>query len=138
MNTNRDSSESFRNFKQRFEAQVAKFNFHSSLGSYMFPDSLVAVMLMANAIVDGMERISILAAATRRDSTLSSSFSSSDFLKSLIYEAVSFVVRLCDKPKDAKEHSLHSIIQANSGEMHGVRKSWEKKTLSKEHLADLK
>lgn len=137
LSTKRNSNESFRYFEQRFEAQVAKFNCHSSKEP-MLPDSLIAFVLMANANIDGNQRVSIHAAASPKNTSLNSSSTTSEFLKSLTYEAVSSVIRQCDKPKDVKDTSSHSGIQASSVRTHGAWKSSGKRTLTKEQLADLK
>ena len=62
LNTKRGANKSFISFESRFEAEVSKFNSHSSLAR--LPDALVAFMLLVNANVDSSQRISVLAASS--------------------------------------------------------------------------
>lgn len=124
-------------FEQSFEALAAKFNCHSDKDP-MLPDSLVAFLLMADAKLDDSQRISILAAASPKDSSLDSSSATSEFLKSLTYEAILSAIRQFDKPREIKDTSASSVIQVSSARAHGAWKPHGKQRLRREQLADLK
>ena len=72
LNLKRGSNEMFKNFESRFEAQVSKFNAHSTVTK--IPEALTALLLLANSNVYDSQRISVLAAASpgsgENDSTM--------------------------------------------------------------------
>ena len=90
----RGGNELFKNFESRFEAQLSKFN---ALGSSVsLPESMSALVLLANSRVDSSQRISILAAAAPKESKLSSTASIDDYVRAVKYEAIASVLRQCD------------------------------------------
>ena len=75
LNTKRGHNESCRNFESRFAAAVAKLRSHASEA---LPESLTALIFLANSNIDNNQRISVLAAATSTDSFWNSSLPISD------------------------------------------------------------
>ena len=138
LNLKRGTTESFRNFESRFEAQISKFNAHSD--SSKLPASLTAFMLLANSNVDSSQRISVLAAAA--PSSDDSNSTTEDFLKAISYDSFASVLRHCDRSKTADQPSgTGSALHGNSASATnnaGSRKKKGKKRLSPEELADLK
>lgn len=84
--THRGQTESFRNYESRFVAQVAKFNANG--GSIKFPESLTELMLLANFDAENAQPISVLAAETPSESSLSSNSSNEDFIKETCYSSM--------------------------------------------------
>ena len=138
LNLKRGQNESFKNFESRFEATVSKFNSHSD--SSKIPESLTALMLLANSNVDSGQRISVLAAVSPTADTENAT--TDDFLKAISYESVASVLRQCDRAKQGDMPSSPSVLNANSSSAttggHDNRRKKGKKTLNPEQLADLK
>lgn len=102
----RGDTESFKTFETRFEAQLSKFN---ALGSSVsLPESMSALVLLANSKVDSSQRISILAAASPKESKLLSTASIDDYVKAVKYEAIASVLRQCDRPMNHEHSQLSS------------------------------
>ena len=74
----RGNYESFKNFESQFEALVPKFNAHS--GDTELPECLTAFMLL-----DGEQRISVLAASSPRDATFGPNAATTQFLSAVSY-----------------------------------------------------
>eukprot|EP00171_Calliarthron_tuberculosum_P017605 IDg17605t1 len=135
--TKRHSTESFKYFESRFEAQVSKFNAHSE--SNHLPDSLTAFMLLANPSVDNGERISVLAAAAPSSITTEDACTS-DYLSAVTYNSVASVLRQCDTAS-SYEHNTSNSMRAHSANAHpsrSFRSNRPKRMLPPEKLAELK
>lgn len=112
MNTKRNHTESFKNFESRFQAQVSRLNAHGSEAK--LSESLVAFALLANADVDNNQRVSVLANAAPRGSTLSSHATTNDYLEAVSYEAIASVLRQCDKMKLGNGDSSSRALSSNA------------------------
>jgi len=140
LKTKRGSSESFIDFESRFEAQISKFNSHSSLAR--LPDALVAFMLLANSNVDSSQRISVLAASSPNSDQFSVNASTDDYLSSVKYEQFASVIRQCDKKQDKDKDTvdsdaLHaSVVRAVKEHMKNTKPP--RRTLTADQLANLK
>lgn len=75
-----------------------------------------ALVLLANAKVDSSQRISILAAASPKESILSESSSIDDYVKSVKYEAIASILRQCDRPSgnEDRRNALSSYTAHNT------------------------
>lgn len=146
LSTRRSNAESYRSFENRFAAQVAKFNSNGTCTQ--LPESLTALMLLANASVDNSQRVAVLAAAAPTDSSFTNQSSNDEFMKAVSYSSVSSVLRQCDKPKSNSIED-HNPISSNSAATfhssfsnHSSRRdrsyARNKKKLSPDQLADLK
>lgn len=131
LNLKRGPTESFRNNESRFEAQVSKFNAHST--SSHAPDSLTAFMLLANSNVDSSQRISVLAAAAQPADLSDSDTTTDTFLKAISYDSIASVLCQCDRAKTANQLSNNdSGLNANSAfaNYHGGSRKKKDKNVS--------
>ena len=136
LNLKRGSNEMFKNFESRFEAQVSKFNAHSTVTK--IPEALTALLLLANSNVDDSQRISVLAAASpgsgENDSTMDT------YLQAIKYESIASVLRQCDQTGQqsgsASGSALHAGSAATTGRGQCPKRG--KRRLTPQELADLK
>lgn len=111
LNTKRGENESYRNFESRFEAQVNKFNSRST--STKLPESLLAFMLLANANIDGNQRIRVLASGIPRASD-ESSMDTEELLNNIVYSSIASVVRQCETPITSRTEQYGSFTGSSS------------------------
>lgn len=90
-------NEPYQKFESRFAAQLAKFKW--LLSTVTLLKSTAALLLLVNADVDSLQRISILAAASSNSETLLPKASLDDFVRSAKYKTIAPVIRKWDKPK---------------------------------------
>jgi len=140
LGTKRGNSESFKNFESRFDSQVSKFNAHAT--TTKLPDSLVAFMLLANANVENNQRISVLAAASPKESDFENAATTEQFLESVSYSAIASIIRQCDKSSDPPSATPRPApipaVTATIPSRNLRRDGTPKKRLTPQELADLK
>jgi len=129
LNFKRKGAESFKEFEQQFEALSAKFNSHSD--ETKLPEALLAFMMMANANLDSNQKISVLAASTPKNSDLTDTSTTTQFLSAVSYDSIASVIRQCEPSKSSIEEALS--VNAASTETRPRRR-----TLTPVQLADLK
>ena len=78
--------------------------------SLMLPESLKALMLIANASIDNTQRVSVLAAASPTGPDLDSQSTNAEFMKAVSYQSVSSVLRQCNRPHDTTISQSNPII----------------------------
>lgn len=89
----------YKNFKVRSSAQVSKFN---PLGSSVaLSEATAALILLGNADVNSAQRISILAAASHNNITLSTNASVHEFVRSVRYEKIASVACQSAHPRNS-------------------------------------
>lgn len=139
LNTPRGSTETFKNFESRFDAQISKLN--ASSGSVQLPEALTALMLLANSSIENGQRVSVLA-ATSTNSVLPSIAGTDEFIKEVTYEEIASVLLQCDScsPKMNSDHAT-KYLSASSVSPNGFQKRYkskERRKLTAEQLPDLK
>ena len=140
LRTKQGDSETYKNFENRFDAQVCKLNATCS-GSEL-PSALVSFLLLANSRIDASQRVSILSAAAPIGSG-NTDRSSSHILSLLQYSNVASIVRACDEPKKPFQSATRSGYSldshsANYSKDYRKTNSRRKQRLTSEQLADLK
>lgn len=97
MSTRTNPSESFRDFELKFNSQLSRFNSLATNAS--LTDSISALMLLANAMVDSSQRVSILAAASPTANLADLNDSTDGMLSMVKYECIATVLRQYDNQR---------------------------------------
>lgn len=139
LNARRAETKSFQNFETRFDAAVCRLK--SSCNCSELPSAIVSFISLANAIMDGMQRISILAAATPIRTQVDPQRRTTEVLSYIKYNDIAAILRSSDQLKIQSVGNKQSKIPANDMEKTGPSRQREKRpkrTLSPEELGVLK
>ena len=136
INTKRHPNESFKNFESRFQAQVSRLNAHGS--EARLSDALVAFALLANADVDNNQRVSVLANGAPRDSALTATSTTNEYLKAVSYDAIASVLRQCDRMKNSAEENHVKPLSGNAAHYSKHRSNGQRPTKTPEEMAKIK
>lgn len=118
LDSKRDEKEGFRNFEQRFAANMAKFNSISE--TTKLPECITALMLLANASVDDAQRISVLASAANHNGEVNDQASNDALLETITYESIASIIKQCDRQSEqGRTMSAHSLVPRREGTGNG-------------------
>lgn len=112
LKTQRNHTESVTNCESRFQVQLSRRNAQGSV--FKISEYLIALAPLANADVDNNQKICVLANADARGSSPSSNHSRNDYVKAVSYEAITSVLRQCDKRKNSNGNFSSHALSSNA------------------------